>query len=158
MPECLRDRRFLALCALVPVNLPACNQLYCAVPVELDRRGPGQEWLGGLLLLTSVLMITLQQSVAAAARRIGPRPTLSAGLGLLAAAVAVVATTAVQPRGPEGEAVAPVLITVTVLVLGHMALTPTVLSPVPDFLPARGATGSPGPDFTLNFTVQLPIH
>ncbi|MFI7584008.1 MFS transporter [Kocuria sp. M1N1S27] len=138
---CLRDRRFLAFCALGSVNLLAYNQLYFAIPVELERRGLGQAWLGGLFLLASVLTLTLQLPVAGLARRVGSGPTLSAGFALLAAAFAVAAGTAVHPGGPTAEAVAPVLITVAVLVLGHMALTPTILSLVPEFLHARDASG-----------------
>jgi MFS family permease len=148
-PACLRDRRFLAFCALASVNLLAYNQLYFAVPVELDRRGLGQEWLGGLFLLASVLTLTLQLPIAAAARRIGPGPTLAGGFGLLAAAFAVAATTAVHPGDPAGRTVAPVLVTVAVLVLGHMALTPTILALVPEFLPTQDTTVGRGAYYGL---------
>jgi MFS family permease len=138
---CLRDRRFVAFCALAGVNLLAYNQLYFAVPVELDRRGLDPAWLGPLFGLASVLTLVLQLPVAAAARRLGPGRTLTAGFGLLAVAFAVAATTSVHPGDPSQAPAAPVVVTVAVLCLGHMALTPTILSLVPAFVPDTAGAG-----------------
>lgn len=149
VPACLRDRRFLAFCALCSMNLLAYNQLYFAVPVELERRGLDPAWLGGLFLLASGMTLTLQLPVAAAARRIGPGPTLSTGFLLLAAAFAVAAATAVHPGASSGAPMVPVVMTVGLLVLGHMALTPTVLSLVPSFLPDQDAEAGRGAYYGL---------
>ncbi|MFB0834363.1 MFS transporter [Arthrobacter halodurans] len=145
---CLRDRRFLAFCLLASVNLLAYNQLYFAVPVELDRRGLGQAWMGGLFLLASVLTLALQLPVAAASRRIGPGPTLSAGFALLAVAFAVAAATSVDPEGPPSTSFAPIAAVVAFLVLGHMAITPMILALVPDYFP-RGLSAGLGAGYGL---------
>jgi MFS family permease len=138
---CLRNRRFVAFCVLASTNLLAYNQLYFAIPIELSRRGLDPAWLGGLFLLASALTLLLQLPVSAVGRRLGARPSLSAGFAVLAAAFTVAAVTSVH-AGAVGGPVLPVMGTVAVLILGRMLLTPTILSLVPDFVPdTRAGTG-----------------
>ncbi|GER23017.1 MFS transporter [Zafaria cholistanensis] len=149
--ECLRNRRFVVFCMFASMNMLAYNQLYFAVPVELDRRGLDGAWLGALFLLASVLTLLLQLPAAAAAQRLGPGRTLSAGFVLLAAAFALTATTAVHP-GTSGSSLAPMAGAVAVLILGRMLLTPTILSLIPAFVPAGGPVPRRGAYFGLSAT------
>ncbi|HST72965.1 MFS transporter [Kocuria rosea] len=132
---CLRDRRFVVFCLLAGTNMLVYNQLYFAVPVELGRRGLDGAWLGALFLLASVLTLSLQLPVSAAGQRLGPGRAVAAGFVLEAAAFAILAGTAVHP-GPSAGSTAPLLGAVAVLILGHMLLTPTILSLIPAFVPA----------------------
>lgn len=140
LPDCLRNRRFVTFCALGSVNLLAYNQLYFAVPVELERRGLDPAWLGGLFLLASVLTLTLQLPVAGLTGRLGPRRTLAAGFTLLGIAFAVLAVSAVQPAAAAKatETLVPLAASVAVLILGRMMLSPTLLALVPTFVPSGG--------------------
>lgn len=149
IPACLRTPRFVLFCALVSVNLLAYNQLYFAIPVELERRGLAPEWLGALFLLASLLTLSLQLPVAAAARRIGPGATLAGGFGLVGAAFVVLAGLSDHTGDGAPSAVMPVAVTVAVLVLGHMMITPTVLSLVPTFIPARHGASCRGAYYGL---------
>lgn len=137
-------------CGLAGVNMLAYNQLYFAVPVELGRRGLDGGWLGALFLLASALTLLLQLPAAAVAQRLGPGRTLSAGFVLLAAAFAVAATSSVHP-GSSDASLVPLAGTVAVLILGRMLLTPTILSLIPGFVPARGSAGR-GAYFGLSAT------
>ncbi|NKX49155.1 MFS transporter [Arthrobacter deserti] len=149
--RCLGDRCFVVFCMLAGTNMLAYNQLYFAVPVELSRRGLDGAWLGALVLLASALTLLLQLPVAAAGRRLGPARALSAGFVLLAAAFTVGATTSVHP-GSSGNSLAPVVGTVAVLILGHMLLTPTILSLIPAFVPAEGPASGRGAYYGLAAT------
>ncbi|GAA3695484.1 MFS transporter [Arthrobacter ginkgonis] len=148
---CLGDRRFVMFCVLAGVNMLAYNQLYFAVPVELGRRGLDGAWLGALFLLASALTLLLQLPAAAVAQRLGPGRTLSAGFVLLAAAFAVAATTSVH-AGSSGTSLVPLAVTVAVLILGRMLLTPTILSLIPAFVPTEGPAPGRGAYFGLAAT------
>ncbi|NKX54232.1 MFS transporter [Arthrobacter mobilis] len=138
---CLRNRRFVVFCLLASTDLLAYNQLYFAIPIELNRRGLEPAWLGALFLLASALTLLLQLPVSAAGRRLGTGACLSAGFATLAAAFTVAAVSSVH-SGTSGGSILPVMGTVAVLVLGHMLLAPTILSLVPEFVPnTRAGTG-----------------
>lgn len=137
----LADRRFIALAALASVNLLAYNQLYLGLPAELARVDAGTEALALLFAWVSVLTIALQLPVARLARRVGDGGALRAGYLLLSAAFVTLA--AVPPFTPAAGAGAliPAFGGTTLLTLGHLMLTPLVLSLVPRFA-ARKAWGS----------------
>ncbi|GEO94434.1 MFS transporter [Kocuria turfanensis] len=149
--ECLRNRRFVVFCLLAGTNMLAYNQLYFTVPVDLGRRGLDAAWLGALFLLASALTLLLQLPVSALGRRMGPGRALSAGFLLVAAAFATAAVTSV-PAGASESSVLPVMATVAVLILGHMLLTPTILSLIPGFLPSPGAGAGRGAYYGLAAT------
>lgn len=149
--DCLRNRRFVVFCLFAGTNMLAYNQLYFTVPVELGRRGLDAAWLGGLFLLASVLTLLLQLPVSTLGRHLGPGRALSAGFLLVAAAFTVAAVTSVPP-GTSGSSVLPVMGTVAVLILGHMLLTPTILSLVPAFTPAPEAPSGRGAYYGLAAT------
>ena len=140
---CLRNRRFILFCVLASTNMLAYNQLYFAVPLELGRRGLDDSWLAMLFLLASVLTLVLQLPVSAAGHRLGPGRALSVGFVLLAAAFASAALTS-QHAGSSGSPIAPLAVSIALLILGHMLLTPTILSLIPKFLPVEGSGAASG--------------
>lgn len=168
--ECLKNRRFVAFCLLASTNMVAYNQLYFAFPLELGRRGLDGSWLAMLFLLASVLTLLLQLPVAAAGQRLGPGRAMSAGFLLLGAALAAAAVTSVDPEAagsaaggsgvggsvPAGSAeagsVALIAGIVGALILGHMLLTPTILSLIPQFIPSDGAASGRGAYYGLSAT------
>lgn len=129
----LRNRRFVALAVLASVNLLAYNQLYLGYPVELERAGADDGALALVFAVVSVLTIALQLPVARFSRCWGEARSLRLGYLLLTAAFAVLAAAA--PREPaEGiAALAPAFASTVLLTLGHLILTPLVLSLVPRF-------------------------
>ncbi len=68
----LRNRRFLAFTACYCTYLLSYNQLYLALPVELDRATGSQGALGWLFVAAAVSVLLLQLPITARARRIGP--------------------------------------------------------------------------------------
>lgn len=86
-------------------------------------------------LLASVLTLVLQLPVSAAGHRLGPGRALSVGFVLLGAAFVAAALTSGH-AGSSGNSVAPLAGTIALLILGHMLITPTILSLIPKFLPA----------------------
>ncbi len=77
--RCLADRKFVAFCALHASDLLAYNQLYLAIPLELQRTGMPTQWLGLVFAWISVLTLGLQLPVAWIAARIGAAATLRCG-------------------------------------------------------------------------------
>jgi MFS family permease len=149
--RCLGDKRFVLFCVLASTNMLAYNQLYFAIPIELSRRGLDGAWLGALFLLASALTLLLQLPVSAAAQRLGPRPAMAIGFVLLSGAFTVTALTSIRP-GSAGSSLVPVVVTVGVLILGHMILRPTILSLIPTFAAAQGPVAARGAYFGLAAT------
>ena len=162
---CLKNRRFVAFCLLASTNMVAYNQMYFAFPLELERRGLDASWLAMLFLLASVLTLLLQLPVAAAGQRLGPGRTMSAGFLLVGAALAAAAVTSVDAGSVPAEAsgsapgvsspavsVALMAGIVGALILGHMLLTPTILSLIPRFIPAKGPASGRGAYYGLSAT------
>lgn len=145
---CLRNRRFVLFCVLASTNMLAYNQLYFAVPLELGRRGLDASWLAMLFLLASVLTLVLQLPVSAAGHRLGPGRALPVGFVLLGAAFIAAALTSGH-AGSSGNSIAPMAGTIALLILGHMLLTPTILSLIPKFLPAEGSASGRGAYYGL---------
>ncbi|MFJ4029344.1 MFS transporter [Paenarthrobacter sp. NPDC089989] len=127
--RCLRNRSFVAFCALASVNMLAYNQLYFLIPLELDRQGLDSSWLAVLFLIASALTIALQLPVSAAVRRMGESRAMPAGFLLLAAAFAAACFGQVA-----GSSAIPLVVVVVLLILGHMTLRPTILAAIPGFL------------------------
>ena len=138
--RCLADRKFVAFCALHASDLLAYNQLYLAIPLELQRTGMPTQWLGLVFAWISVLTLGLQLPVAWIAARIGAAATLRCGYFSSVLGFGVLAF---LPASAFGEQTGPIriLCAVTLLALGHMSVHPTALSLVPKFAGHR-ATGS----------------
>ncbi|MDX3313029.1 MFS transporter [Streptomyces sp. ME08-AFT2] len=132
MRPLLRNRRFLALCCAYGAYLLAYNQLYLALPAEVERAAGSQAPLAWLFALSSLLVVTAQLPVTRwAGERIGPRRSMAAGLLLIAAGFAVVA--AALPAGRTGTAgLLPAAGFVVLLTLGQMLALPAARAWVPD--------------------------
>ncbi|MGQ4365907.1 MDR family MFS transporter [Streptomyces sp. SAS_272] len=128
----LRNRRFLALCCAYGAYLLAYNQLYLALPAEVERAAGSQAPLAWLFALSSLLVVTAQLPVTRwAGERTGPRRSMAAGLALIAAGFAVVA--AALPAGRTGTAgLLPAAGFVVLLTLGQMLVAPAARAWVPD--------------------------
>ncbi|SEQ15634.1 Predicted arabinose efflux permease, MFS family [Streptomyces sp. yr375] len=128
----LRNRRFLALCCAYGAYLLAYNQLYLALPAEVERAAGSQAPLAWLFALSSVLVVTAQLPVTRwVGERLSLRRSMTAGLVLIAAGFAVVA--AALPAGWTGTAgLLPAAGFVVLLTLGQMLVAPAARSWVPD--------------------------
>jgi MFS family permease len=132
MGPLLRNRRFLALCCAYGAYLLAYNQLYLALPAEVERAAGSQAPLAWLFALSSLLVVTAQLPVTRwVGERTGPRRSMAAGLALIAAGFSVVAVA--LPAGRTGTAgLLPAAGFVVLLTLGQMLVAPAAVSWVPD--------------------------
>ncbi|MBJ6622591.1 MFS transporter [Streptomyces sp. DHE17-7] len=128
----LRNRRFLALCCAYGAYLLAYNQLYLALPAEVERAAGSQAPLAWLFALSSLLVATAQLPVTRwAGERLEPRRSMVAGLTLVAAGFAVVAVA--RPAGWTGAGgLVPAAGFVVLLTLGQMLVAPVARAWVPD--------------------------
>ncbi|MFF5370940.1 MDR family MFS transporter [Streptomyces sp. NPDC013187] len=128
----LRDRRFLALCCAYGTYLLAYNQLYLALPDEVQRAAGSQAPLSWLFALSSVLVVFTQLPVTRwAGDRLDLRRSMAAGLLLVASGFAVVA--AARPAGWTGTAgLLPAAGFVILLTVGQMLVVPAARAWVPD--------------------------
>ncbi|MFI6209927.1 MDR family MFS transporter [Streptomyces sp. NPDC051041] len=128
----VRNRRFLALCCAYGAYLLAYNQLYLALPAEVERAAGSQAPLAWLFALSSLLVVTAQLPVTRwAGRRLDPRRSMAAGLLLVAAGFAAVALA--RPAGWTGTAgLLPAAAFVVLLTLGQMLVAPVARAWVPD--------------------------
>ncbi|MFJ8588280.1 MDR family MFS transporter [Streptomyces sp. NPDC093595] len=128
----LRNRRFLALCCAYGTYLLAYNQLYLALPEEVERAAGSQAPLSWLFALSSLLVVCAQLPVGRwAGDRLDLRRSMTAGLLLVAAGCAVVA--AARPAGWTGLAgLLPATVYVVLLTLGQMLIVPAARAWVPD--------------------------
>ncbi|MFF5703589.1 MDR family MFS transporter [Streptomyces sp. NPDC012794] len=128
----LRNRRFLGLCCAYGAYLLGYNQLYLALPDEVERVTGSQAALSWLFALSSLLVVCAQLPVTRwADGRFGPRRSMAAGLLLIAAGFTVVA--AARPAewtGPAG--LLPAAGYVVLLTLGQMLIVPAARARVPD--------------------------
>ncbi|CAL9362681.1 Multidrug resistance protein MdtH [Streptomyces sp. enrichment culture] len=128
----LRNRRFLALCCAYGAYLLAYNQLYLALPAEVERATGSQAPLAWLFALSSLLVVTAQLPVTRwAGERLTLRRSMAAGLVLIAAGFAAVA--AARPAGWTGAAgLLPSAGFVVLLTAGQMLVAPVARAWVPD--------------------------
>jgi MFS family permease len=74
-----RQPRFVAFIIAYSSWLLSYNQLYLALPVEIQRSGGSEQDLGPLFMLASVLIIAFQLPLARFARRVGAIRILPVG-------------------------------------------------------------------------------
>ncbi|WP_416475340.1 MFS transporter [Streptomyces sp. LKA04] len=128
----LRNRRFLALCCAYGAYLLAYNQLYLALPAEVERAAGSQAPLAWLFALSSLLVVGAQLPVTRwAGRRLAPRRSMVAGLGLIAAGFAAVVLARLAGWTGAGGLV-PAAGFVVLLTLGQMLVAPVARAWVPD--------------------------
>ncbi|ANY09991.1 MDR family MFS transporter [Pseudonocardia sp. HH130630-07] len=128
--EVLGNRRFLVFAAGYSGWLLAYNQLYLALPAELERVDRVAA-LGFLFALMSVLVVTLQMRMTAWSRRIGAGRSLVLGFCLIAASFAVVAVARLLPGLPGWWSIAPAVAMVLLLSVGEMLAVPVAQDLVP---------------------------
>ncbi|SNX65134.1 predicted MFS family arabinose efflux permease [Streptomyces sp. TLI_55] len=128
----LRNRRFLALCCAYGAYLLAYNQLYLALPAEVERTTGSQAPLAWLFALSSLLVVTAQLPVTRwVGERLVARRSMAAGLLLIAAGFALVALA--RPVGWTGTAgLLPAAGFVVLLTLGQMLVAPVARAWLPD--------------------------
>lgn len=130
--QLLRHRAFLGLCLAYSGYLLAYNQLYLALPAELDRSLGSQAALGWLFALSSVLVVAGQLPLSRwVAARLSPPAALRCGLVLVAGSFA--ATGVLLPVG----GVVPSLAFVVLLTLGQMLVVPAARAWLPDLVEDR---------------------
>ncbi len=123
LAEVAGNRRFLLFAAANSACLLAYNQLYLALPVELDRVD-GDAALGWLFALASVQVVVAQLPVTRLARTaLGVRWALVTGFAVTSLAFAVVAVAA-PGAVPGAGTLAPAVALVVLLTLGQMLVTP----------------------------------
>lgn len=128
----LRNRPFLSLCCAYGSYLLAYNQLYLALPDEVERATGSQTPLSWLFALSSLLVVTAQLPLTRwAGDRFGLRRSMTAGMLLIATGFAVVA--AARPAAWTGLAgLLPAAGYVVLLTLGQMLVVPAARAWVPD--------------------------
>lgn len=131
-----RNRTFLAFAAGYSAYLLSYNQLYLALPVELDR--VGSDWaLGWMFALAAVVVVVGQLPLAAWARnRFGAHRALPLGFGLLSLAFAVVAGFSPWTL-PSGLSLLPAVLFVVLLTFGQMLAVPVAQDLVPQLAGGR---------------------
>jgi hypothetical protein len=142
--QALAHRRYVCFCVAYSSYLLSYNQLYVALPVELDRVGASDLTLAALFGAASLLAMVGQLPISAVTRRLPVRVVLPTGFSVLAMAFAVVAIAA--PRSPAAgvAAAAPAALMVAMLTLGQMIVVPVALTLVPDFAGGAGLGRSIG--------------
>ncbi|PTA74187.1 MFS transporter, partial [Serratia sp. Nf2] len=128
-----RQPRFVAFITAYSSWLLSYNQLYLALPVEIQRSGGSEKDLGPLFMLASVLIIALQLPLARFARRVGAIKILPVGFLLLSAAFGSVAMFAATPPLAGWLRLIPSACLVTLLTLGQMLLVPSAKDLIPRF-------------------------
>lgn len=135
----LRNRRFLALCCAYGAYLLAYNQLYLALPAEVERATGSQAPLAWLFALSSLLVVVAQLPVTRwAGARLTARRSMAAGLLLISAGFTVVAARPAELTSAQG--LLPAAGFVVLLTVGQMLVAPVARAWVPD-LAERGRLG-----------------
>ncbi|WP_445277584.1 MFS transporter, partial [Streptomyces sp. DSM 41033] len=128
--EVFANRPFLVLCLAYSSYLVSYNQLYLALPAEVERATGSQSALGGLFALSSLLVVVAQLPLTRwSARRLPPRTALVTGLAVVATGFVAVP---LAPDGPAG--LLPAAALVVLLTLGQMLLVPAARGLVPDLV------------------------
>lgn len=133
----LRHRGFVAFCLAYSSYLLSYNQLYVALPVELDRVGADDDALVTLFLIAAVLVVVGQLPVAAVTRRLPARVSLTVGFALTSAGFVTVAVAA--PTAPGGALLAPAVGWVVLLTLGQMTVVPVAMARVASYAGHRAS-------------------
>lgn len=128
----VRNRRFLVFALIHSSYLLCYNQLYLAVPVELERIGAPSANITWMFGLAAVLTIALQTPLTRVALRWSGAATLGRGYALLAASFLIVAGFAAWQPWPGVAAYLPVVGFVVLLHLGQIFIVPAARTVVAD--------------------------
>lgn len=127
----LRNGRFLLFAGLSSTSLLAYNQMYLALPVELERATGDQDALGAMFVVAAVVTVVVQVPLARWARRRGPATALPLGFAVTALAFVVVAVATALPTPGWLPSLAPAVVFVVVLHLGSALAGPLARDLVP---------------------------
>ncbi|WP_051717439.1 MFS transporter [Streptomyces sp. NRRL F-5727] len=128
----LGNRRFLRLAGAYAVYLLAYNQLYLALPAELDRSTGSQRALGWLFALSAALVVAGSGPLERlAATRLDHTGMARAGLLLIASSFATAAL--LRPAGGVWAALAFTLL----LTVGQMLILPATRAMLPELVGHR---------------------
>ncbi|MEV5533050.1 MDR family MFS transporter [Streptomyces prunicolor] len=132
MRTLVHNKPFLALCCAYGAYLLAYNQLYLALPEEVERVAGSQAPLAWLFALSSLLVVGAQLPVTRwAGERLDPRRSMAVGLLLIAVGFTAVALARpAQLTGTTG--LLPATVLVVLLTLGQMLIAPVARAWVPD--------------------------
>ena len=128
-----RQPRFVAFIIAYSSWLLSYNQLYLALPVEIQRAGGSEKDLGPLFMLASLLIIVLQLPLARYARRVGATRMLPVGFVIISASFVSVALFASAEPAQGWLRLLPAACFVTLLTLGQMLLVPAAKDLIPWF-------------------------
>ncbi|MFC3999342.1 MFS transporter [Nocardiopsis sediminis] len=129
------DRRFAGICVGYSAYLLAYNQLYLALPAEVERATGSQAALGWLLALASVCYLAVQMPLLGwAAGRFTRRGAIRFGLALIAAGLA--GAGALLPLGAAGGLL-PSIVFVLLLTAGQAVVVPMTRAWLPDLVDDR---------------------
>lgn len=129
----LRQPRFVVFILAYSAWLLSYNQLYLALPVEIQRVGGSEKDLGPLFMLASLLIIFFQLPLARLARAVGPVWSLPTGFVLLSASFLSVAFFAADVPTAGWLRLLPAACFVTLLTTGQMLLVPAAKDLIPHF-------------------------
>jgi MFS family permease len=148
-----RDRRFVLLCLAYGGYLVLHNQLYLALPSELERATGDQEALGWLFALSSGLVVLGQVPLSRwSARVLSTTAALRAGLVLIAAGC-VAAALLLPVRAAGG--LLPALVFVVTLTAGQVLAVPAARALVADLADDRDLGVSTGAMSSLSGLLVL---
>ncbi|WP_432543749.1 MFS transporter [Kineococcus sp. SYSU DK002] len=133
----LRNRRFLVFTAFYSTLLLAYNQLYLALPVELERATGSAGALGLLFVLGAVVTVLTQVPLARWARRRGAATALPLGFTGTGLAFAVVAFATAVPAPGWVPALTPAVLFVVLLHLSSAVAGPVARDLVPPLAAER---------------------
>ena len=133
----LRNTQFLLFVAAYSSYLLCYNQLYLALPVEIERSGGGSTDLAVLFGMASALTLVGQLPLAAVTARIGSTASLVTGFVLMALGFVSVAVVATTPAAPGWRHLLPAAGMVVLLVIGQMLVVPTAKHLIPVFAEGR---------------------
>ncbi|QLR44374.1 MFS transporter [Enterobacter sp. RHBSTW-00994] len=128
-----RQPRFVAFIIAYSSWLLSYNQLYLALPVEIQRAGGSEKDLGPLFMLASVLIIAFQLPLARFARRAGAARIIPIGFLLLSASFLSVACFAATEPAEGWMRLLPSACFVSLLTLGQMLIVPAAKDLIPWF-------------------------
>lgn len=133
----LRNKRFLIFIAAYSSYLLCYNQLYLALPVEIERSGGHSTDLAVLFGIASALTLVGQLPLTAVTARIGDTASLATGFLSMALAFASVGVVAGCPAASGWTHLLPATAMVVLLVVGQMLVVPTAKNLVPLFARSR---------------------
>ncbi|MGL4832757.1 MAG: MFS transporter [Propionibacteriaceae bacterium] len=120
----LRHRTFLAFCLVNAVMLIAYNQMYLALPVELERSQLAPQSITWFFLLASLFVVCCQGYVTRITHRLGTGRAIRLGYVCTSAAFAIVAAVVWFRPANRLVAILPIAAFVIVLHVGSMIAGP----------------------------------